>query len=503
MTSPSFPPEQLSTHRGVPVLRRDLPGPLTGTLHFGVGTVDEPLHQMGISHLLEHLVCAGIVDPHADHNASTEPDSVTFWAVGSPEEVAGHLNAVAVSIGRLAQVSDAAVQRERKSLGIENPSGVEGIREGLLSYRYGADGLGRADLGEASVVGVTREDVVEWGRRWLTASNAVLTFSGPVPDGLAVNLPDGPGVVRERRVPAGHPHRSLIKSEKVGVGLSFVTATAEPELVQHALAHEIVQRLRVEAGLIYSADSWTHRDDDSTWHCSFVLDPRPQDTVEATVRLVALLDELRTRPLSEAAVKAASVARRIDLEIVTAPGRHLDASAVDLLRGRTLRSLEESYEAAVGDPAGLRERLTRDLREALTTLQVAVDDDVPDDERLQSLGLTVVPSSAWTPDPTPLRGRRHRSRWHGPLGPGTVMALRADRIQGRGQGRQESIALADVVLVLRDPDGSVTVLDRRGNRACFEPGDWRRGDALITRLLERISAPVIDLDANDVPPPGR
>ncbi len=133
-------------------------GPLTGTFHVGVGTRDEPLHLLGVTHLMEHLVFRRMAPLTMLHNGEGGSDSVTFWACGTPEEVVTFLNALPGAFAGLADATDAELASELSVIGVEQGRSPY-FRGGMALYRHGASGLGRAHLGSPTLETITLEEV--------------------------------------------------------------------------------------------------------------------------------------------------------------------------------------------------------------------------------------------------------------------------------------------------------------------------------------------------------
>ena len=75
-----------TTIDGVPVLYRNVPGPMKASLLFRVGSADEQLHERGITHLVEHLTLTKAPDSVHAFNGATGPMFTQFVTAGDPEE---------------------------------------------------------------------------------------------------------------------------------------------------------------------------------------------------------------------------------------------------------------------------------------------------------------------------------------------------------------------------------------------------------------------------------
>jgi hypothetical protein len=101
--------------------------------------------------------------------------------MGTPEQVSLHLNGVA---GHLASLPVDRIQDEAQVLRIED-SGRGPTQVGLdLSVRFGPRGVGLLGWPEHGLRRLQDVDVIAWVHRWFTKNNAVLWFSGPIPEDL-------------------------------------------------------------------------------------------------------------------------------------------------------------------------------------------------------------------------------------------------------------------------------------------------------------------------------
>ena len=172
------------------------PGPLTVALVFGVGTVDEPLRHRGVNHLVEHLSLHGLDHRLTDFNGQVTHATTSFLASGTTDEV----NGVLAHVGRsLAHLDTTRLDRERTVLRTEAQGRAPTIVGQHLLMRYGNLGLGTIDARELGLWTLEPTDLVEWTRRWFVGANAALAVSGPAPEGLHLDLPDG---IVQTRIPA-------------------------------------------------------------------------------------------------------------------------------------------------------------------------------------------------------------------------------------------------------------------------------------------------------------
>lgn len=286
-------PTLLEEHRELPVVTTDLPLTFTGTLSFGVGQRDESPLTAGISHLVEHLVMARVGQVDIAHNAVTAIDHITFFAQGDPGLVADFLNRVASAVGSLRSITDDEVARQRDLIAIELGDGDQSTGLGPLIDRYGAAGLGLVELGQPAHRTLTREQVVRFAGTWLHSGNAVLSFTGAVPDALAIDLPDAqPVPERNGDEPVRASGWLLSGGPPLSLSLILDGDPSARGLTTVAIERALHDELRTARGLVYSVGGLTSIIDDTRRHAAFVLDPREGDIQRAAVAAVETLRRL-------------------------------------------------------------------------------------------------------------------------------------------------------------------------------------------------------------------
>ena len=281
-------------HNGIPVMWSDIRSTYSGALILGIGIQDEPVRLGGVTHLLEHLVMNQVGKVLINHNATTNDVSLAFYAQGPERLVADFLHRVAESICSLESLTYAAVHAEAAHIAAEMADANERTGTGPLLEQYGAATLGLLDLGAPAHRSLTREDAISWGRTWLHAGNAVLTFSGPVPADLDVVLPpaaDTPERPEISRLPyrrtgwVGGGRVPLAVSLDIGSedrAVKFVTSL----VIERALFEDLRERRH----LVYSVDGHVGLVSHETSALTHVMDPQPDDIL-ATAE--AALDVLR------------------------------------------------------------------------------------------------------------------------------------------------------------------------------------------------------------------
>ena len=211
------------------------------TLTFAVGSRDETLRTIGVAHVLEHLVMHAVRGLPIEMNAEVDLMTTTFVASGSAARVGEFLS------GLCRALAEPPVERLAVEVGVlaaEDGQVAHPVVAQLLNVRYGAKGAGLAWLEGPGYDGLTPEHVTAFARTWFVPSNAVLQVTGPVPDGLRLELPSG--TVPTRVDPVG---RSFDGPTVVGYGMpaAGVLLTLPPDdAVRRSTLTIDVLRKRVE-----------------------------------------------------------------------------------------------------------------------------------------------------------------------------------------------------------------------------------------------------------------
>src|SRR3954468_6615195 len=216
-------------------------------LLFRQGLADEPLHETGWLHLLEHLALL-------DRETLTRPIEgrqtlllTHFAAFGGPEAITQHMGALA---RWLAEPDLRLLARERGILQAVAHESSDGLIRSL-TWRYGAAGPGVASYAEVGAVRATEQALVQRSRQVFNAANAILILDGPPPPDLSVPLPAGEylhapdAVSLERPMPAAY-------RDEVGLALSgVVTRTHEASFLPDILERSLHDGLRRHSGGAY------------------------------------------------------------------------------------------------------------------------------------------------------------------------------------------------------------------------------------------------------------
>jgi len=363
---------------GVPVLWAEAPGPLTGTLVFGVGARHETFRTIGVTHLVEHLAMSTLPRVHYEHNAAVDLDTTEFYATGRPEHVVEFLATVCAAL------ADLPLDRMEKEVGVLAAEGshvTHPTAAALLNRRYGASDLGLGYWAGPGYDRLTPEQVTEHVRTYFTRANAVLTLTGAPPEGLRLPLPDGARPARVApRIVSTQASWAPEPSPAAGLALLGPRRDGGALAAMEVLRERLVETARREHGISYEVDGMqvgvdTERAERLIW-----LDAREgQESRAATILWETAVELASTGPTPEELAFAAEGMRHI-ADDPRAPMAELEHAAYTRLFGIPYRTIAEAAEevAAIA-PAQVAASLTESLRTALLTVpeDVSVEIGLP------------------------------------------------------------------------------------------------------------------------------
>lgn len=485
-----FPAVHTTTHRGIPVRWADLPGPITGTLIFGVGHRDEPAHLMGITHLIEHLAFRTIEPLHVQSSGVVSDESLMFYATGEPDDVARFLNDISRALHSIGNVSSEDLDLEKTVLRTE--AGTDNSTAGLLTYRFGLGGLGNSNASHAGSYALTATELAAWSSDWMTSSNAALTFTGPIPAALALDLPTGKPPQRWSGQPVDATPR-LVESGKVGVAVSLVVDWESALELGRALSEEARRRLRHDLGLIYSPEVFHTRIDEKKTQLDLILDPNGENVPQVLDETLKLLRRLVVDGFSESVVVTTRTAGLTELAWVNSvAARHLDDACVaDLLGFPTSAPAVELARAE----SVTSERLTAALVDALDSLVLSFDEDEPPtNDWIAASGLPLDRFDVWDEGLASGLPARPGRTWRGKVR-GDMAKYRATVSDGlvvtRSRLGDSAIRLDDLVMLGRRGCGCLQLVDFRGRCARIDPDDWYRGKSLAAAIIASVNPEIV------------
>lgn len=483
-----FAAVQESHHRGIPIRWADLPGPVTGTLIFGVGHRDEPAHLLGITHLIEHLAFRTTEPIHVQHCGVVSDESLMFYATGEPRDVALFLNDIARALATMGEVSSHDLALEKSIIRTE--AGGTYTSAGLLTYRYGLGGLGNANAHHAGGYTFSAAELAQWSDIWLTRANAALTFTGPIPPELNIDLPHGVRPDRWSGKPIVTTPR-LVRSGKAGVAISLLAPATSAFELGEALRFEFTYQLRHALGLVYSPTVFHTRVDEENTQVDLILDPNSEHVLRVVEEASALMKRIVADGFSNRAVAATRTDWLTALAWTNAEvAQYLDASSAADLLGFSSPTPELSLIRA---EALTHERLSAAIRTSMESLILAYDEDVDLDEHwIEASGLTHDRREVWITDQVLLK-RRGR-RWHGKPRSDASRAtatIHDGLLTLKRKGSLHSIRFSDLVVIGSHECGCLQLIDLHGRNLTIDPGDWYRGKSLVVAIIARVEPQIV------------
>ncbi|GAA1928185.1 hypothetical protein GCM10009775_20320 [Microbacterium aoyamense] len=485
---------------GVPAFVVHTPDPLAGQLIFGVGLRDETAPTAGTAHLIEHLVMSRVGKVSIPHNARTDDETISFFAQGAPDKVADFLSRVSRAIVSLHEVTDDDVAEQRRIIAAELGEDDELPGRGALLDRFGAQSLGLLDVGTPGHRSITREQALAFADAWLHTGNAVLVFSGDVPDALDISLPPARAlpprttadVIRGGAWVANGPQTVVVSLVLRGARAEGAIAIAGA-----TIAGALHEDLRTHRQLIYSVAPFDAPLDRDAHFVAFALDARSEDALAAATYALETL-----RRLAESGISDEQHAQELedwwnDIAVPASQLETVEAMAISVLRSRRERS-----DLTINAPADLTRDVVRQvIADAIPTVFVTFGDQVlsaSEAEVSEALGLPFVDL------PQPLYSTLSKAALMKRLTASGVEVFNAkmfrgmrgaqfvidhDRIAWVSSKEIMEIPFDDVALAMySEARRSWAVLGTGGDLLVMERDQWRSGDAAHALLSRRLPA---------------
>jgi predicted Zn-dependent peptidase len=479
---PPVPPINRTEVDGVRTLWIDEPGPLIATLAFRVGRSDEPTPQSGITHIVEHLALAGLGVQDYDHNGFVDGQQTVFTSIGRPDEVKTFLEEV---VRGLTNPPLDRLLLERRILREERNQRGPSIGAALRWYRFGYAGQGRA-LGpgddELALDWLGPGPVADWIQRWFTRQNAILWLTGPVPEGLRLELPDGePSPTPDITPVPGVTFPTHLAWDGPAATLGYIAPRTSAIHIASSIAHRRArQRLRFDQGLVYDVE----------------LDYEPVAPTVAHVMLGASCPDERIRQVTDGLL---GIVRQLATD---GPTQHeldqelsgylrqyedrdgrialLASTAFDTLWGGVVRTAEELFaERRAVDPAKARDALAAALE---TMLVMANCEAVAGLEPYPAWSPSRVDGREYGPAGFFLPGRKPKERLY--VGPeGVTIAV--------APGEWLTVRYADCVACVHEAPGIRTLLGRDGMRVGVVADGWKDGARAIEEIDRVVPAELV------------
>lgn len=499
-----------TTVDGVTTLFAPVGGRSRATLSFRVGTVDEPLHQRGISHLIGHLASASADQDPGRCHVTVSASTLSFHFAGNALAVANEIGAVCHWISATADGRAVGERplREAAELARADQQIHAPEHASVLLHRYGPRWASGA-YPEYALQSLSSAHLEEWVARYLNSRNAVLALSGTKATTLRVPLPEGEYQPLPPPPPSSLAGRALLDGERPRISLSGVISTDADHLdreraaagltteiararVAHALRKRYGNELKVRASPMTLGPAAVHS--------VVFVDGRPDDGAKVADIATEAWSVLTDGTLAEGEL-AAHVRKRLaayDRAAADADGQH------SLLHRQALGALNDTPWS----PALERTMLTS-LKPELVAKQIA------------DLGTsTVLQMSPVDPPVRPWEGRRPASgfapdgavfRSRPAYGAGTSGQPPARLLVGDAgvthvepggvvrQQRWQDIALARVW-----DDGRTLLTDDAARVFEIRPERWMAPELVGEAISRHIpsSASVVPMGARDTPPPA-
>lgn len=248
---------------GVTTFWEQGPEPFTAILMFRAGARHETFRTGQVSHLVEHLVMSTLPKTHLEHNAQVDADTTSFYATGRPDEVVDFLARLCAGIRGLPLDR---VEREAGVLQAEDGTSEHPAVCWSIGVRFDLTGIGLLGAAGPGPRHLSAEHAAAYAARHLVRGNAVLVLSGPPPEGLRLDLPDGPQPVEQAARRSAFPLPALNRAEMPFPTISFeVPGTRDNEGVLAAILQErLSDDLRQDRGIAYSCEVGLLRLEEST-----------------------------------------------------------------------------------------------------------------------------------------------------------------------------------------------------------------------------------------------
>ncbi|MGQ0617949.1 MAG: hypothetical protein ACT4PW_13325 [Acidimicrobiia bacterium] len=469
-----------SSRDGVPCFVDDRGGPLVVGLTFRVGWADETLPTHGLTHLVEHLALFATSAGRRPGDGFVGPERTSFFVRGTAAEIAAFFSSLCSSLRDLPLYR---LGGEARVLATEGAGRGPNAHSTLLGRRFGPAGYGLEGYPEMGLVAPSPEAVQAWATRGFTAANAALWATGPLPDGVRLDLADGGRAPAPVPVPVDRPLPGRFEERSRVVAASFLVPRHDAvSLAVAVLERRARQRLRLTEALSYEVasevETWTDR-----WtHGIVAADCLPEQAGPVCDGLLAELDAIARPGPSQA---------------------ELDEAIDDMGRAWTEPAAAASSAAnlAANELAG---RPVRTATEVVAALRALGPGDVAAaGERMGAAALLHLPQGTANHDPrftpwSPFSSRavigtvRTRSH-HLPdfTGDHRLVVGRAGISFVFDDDHRVSIPFAECAAMQAWTDGARTLWAPDGGQAFVHPGEWDDGAAAVAAIDAGVPGDVV------------
>lgn len=454
---------------GIPCFWADAPAPFTATLIFRVGRADETLPTAGLTHLAEHILMPASPPRELDRNARVENIFAVFWASGSPTQALRFLESLS---GLIADPPLHRLETERSILRTEAASSGQHPVNASMALRYGGAAHGLMGFEELGLNTLGAEDVARWIGAYITRENAALWLTGEPPRDLELELPSG-----TRRAPPDPAPLAEVVFPTVypfGPDDTIVVAFDGRRSPALSMASSILldrawQTIRYDRGWAYDIGQYWEPIARDVVHGTLWVESLTQNVDVVRDALIELITDMADRGATPEQLGEELDRIRDDLAEPAQLPSYLHYAACEHLLGRDFS--EEEFlrvrEAVTTDATG------EALRAVLDRLLIAV----PSEERVPE-GFNPYPMTS----STAVAGKVHRLRAL-PLSRAVrrmSLTVGADGVTLHGPGGEiVTVLFRDLAAVVRERDGSRTLLGHDTTTLVVDPEDWRKGKEAV------------------------
>ena len=209
-------------------------------LVFGVGMRDEPLHEQGVLHALEHVVMSRLRLTALEINAHVGHSHTEFTVAGDPVLVGDYLARLCQGLCAPA-VEQLATEAPVIAAELDQE---EGAHQPLLARRYGFRDLGSHAVPGPGPDGLHADQLLAAAGRWFTAANAFLLVDGPLPPNLALPLRAGARPSHVRVVPRPVEGPAAIRLDGPACMASVLLPPTDPAHLSEVTVELVDQRIQ-------------------------------------------------------------------------------------------------------------------------------------------------------------------------------------------------------------------------------------------------------------------
>ena len=440
-------------------------------LIFRQGMADEPLHESGWLHLLEHLALLERETLSRPIHGEVTMLLTRFAAFGGPEELTHQLDRLCRWV---AEPDFRLLARERGVLQARAQQPHDPLGRSL-TWRYGATGPGVTSYAEVGALRATPELLAERAWRVFNAANAILVLDGPPPADLRLGLPAGeylppvPATPVPRRFPAAY-------RDEGGLTMSgVVSRTHEATFLPGVLERAVHDGLRERLGGAYAPWASMTETDDQHLVVGCGADVVPEILGNVANAGLDVIRRLADDGVPRAWVEEAVQQRVARLDL---PGAAADValeSAYAVLSDRVPRSHEELLDQVRTTNPQLVDTAVREMQ---ATMLVGL----PEAAKLaRSLRLVTFPET----EPAGVGTRHGHVNWPADLSTFSVDSEVAELVTGT---TARAMRLSEVVGVYAYRDGTRRLVGSDGSVLEMEARQWANGDRLAAALDDALPA---------------